>query len=173
MSVLVRVWLLLRPRRLMRRLGWLWSRYRYRAAPQTIAAADRLQQTGILEICHARLDAIHLERAGDDTSLRLDLLDAKIGARHLAVDHVINCTGVGQDSLLANLVEDGIGLPDAFGQGLRVNQQNEVIDPDGQAIATLLLVGPAMASSLGDVVAASEISLASMRVAARLASQTR
>ena len=54
-----------------------------------------------------------------------------------------------------------------------MNQQNEVIDPEGQAVATLLLVGPAMASSLGDVVAASEISLASMRVAARLASQTR
>ena len=68
-------------------------------------------------------------------------------------------------------MEDGIGLPDAFGQGLRVNQQNEVIDPDGRAVATLLLVGPAMASSLGDVVAASEISLAGMRVAARLANQ--
>ena len=95
------------------------------------------------------------------------------GARHFTVDHVINCTGVGHDPLFANLVADGIGLPDAFGQGLRVNQQNEVIDLEGQAIATLLLVGPAMASSLGDVVAASEISLASMRVAARLASQTR
>ena len=160
-------------RRLMRRLGWLWSRYRYRAAPQTIAAANRLQQTGILEVCHARLAAIHLDMAGDDASLRLELHDAKTGTRHLAVDHVINCTGVGQDPLLATLVADGVGLPDAFGQGLRVNHQNEVIDPDGQAIATLLLVGPAMASSLGDVVAASEISLASMRVAARLASQTR
>ena len=160
-------------RRLIRRLGWLWSRYRYRAAPQTIAAANRLQQTGILEICHARLGAIHLEMAGDDVSLRLYLHDAKTGARQLAVDHVINCTGVGHDPLLANLVTDGIGLPDAFGQGLRVNHQNEVINPEGQAIPTLLLVGPAMASSLGDVVAASEISLASMRVAARLANQVR
>jgi len=158
-------------RRLMRRLGWLWSRYRYRAAPQTIAAANRLQQTGILEICHARLGAIHLQAGGDETSLRLDLHDAKTGARHLTVDHVINCTGVGHDPLLANLVADGIGVPDAFGHGLRVNHHNEVIDPDGDAMATLLLVGPAMASSLGDVVAASEISLAGMRVAARLANQ--
>ena len=158
-------------RRLMRRLGWLWSRYRYRAAPQTIAAANRLQQAGILEICHARLSAIHLEMAGDDASLRLDLHDTKTGSRDLVVDYVINCTGVGHDPLLANLVADGIGVPDAFGQGLRVSHQNEVINPEGQAIPTLLLVGPAMASSLGDVVAASGISLAGMRVAARLASQ--
>ena len=160
-------------RRLMRRLGWLWSRYRYRAAPQTIAAANRLQQTGILEICHARLDAIHLAKAGEDASLWLDLHVAKTGTRLLAVDHVINCTGVGNDPLLANLVTDGIGLPDAFGQGLRVNHQNEVIDAEGQAIPTLLLVGPAMASSLGVVASASEISLAGMRVAARLASKSR
>ena len=160
-------------RRLMRRLGWLWSRYRYRAAPQTIGAANKLQQAGILEICHARLSAIHLEKADEDASLRLDLHDAKTGTRYLAVDHVINCTGVGHDPLLANLVTNGIGLPDAFGQGLRVNQQNEVIDARGHAIPTLILVGPAMASSLGDVASASEISLAGMRVAARLASHSR
>ena len=130
----------------MRRLGWLWSRYRYRAAPQAIVAAKRLQQTGILEICHARLGVIHLAKAGEDASLWLDMHDAKTGTRHLAVDHVINCTGVGHDPLLANLVTDGIGLPDAFGQGLRVNHQNEVIDVDGQAIPKLILVGPAMAS---------------------------
>ena len=109
--------------------------------------------------------------AADDASLRLDLHDTKTGSRDLVVDYVINCTGVGHDPLLANLVADGIGVPDAFGQGLRVSHQNEVINPEGQAIPTLLLVGPAMASSLGDVVAASGISLAGMRVAARLASQ--
>ena len=163
-------------RRLMRRLGWLWSRYRYRAAPQTIAAANRLQQSGNLQICHARLAAISLDRAardrrdeiGDDVPLRLDLTGGQNGARHLHVDHVINCTGVGHDRLLAGLVAAGVGVPDAFGQGLRVTDHNEVVRPDGRAIATLLMVGPAMASSLGDVVAASEISLAGMRVAARL-----
>lgn len=155
-------------RRLMRRLGWLWSRYRYRAAPQTIAAATRLQQSGILDICHARLTAIN---PGDDTPLRLDLTGAAGEGRCLDVDYVINCTGAGQDPFLASLVTAGIGVADAFGKGLRVTADNQIIRPDGSASKNLLMIGPQMASSLGDVVAASEVSLAAIRVAGNFAEQ--
>jgi len=153
-------------RRLMHRLGWLWSRYRYRAAPQTIAAAKRLEKSGVLTICHGRLAAI---KPGADARLWLDLTGGAGDRRGLDVDYVINCTGAGQDPLLASLVTAGIGVADAFGKGLRVNADNQVIQPDGSASRTLLMVGPQMASSLGDVVAASEVSLAAMRVASKVA----
>jgi len=84
---------------------------------------------------------------------------------------VINCTGAGQDPFLASLVTAGIGVADAFGKGLRVTADNQIIRPDGSASKNLLMIGPQMASSLGDVVAASEVSLAAIRVAGNFAEQ--
>jgi len=108
-------------------------------------------------------------KPGADARLWLDLTGGAGDRRGLDVDYVINCTGAGQDPLLASLVTAGIGVADAFGKGLRVNADNQVIQPDGSASRTLLMVGPQMASSLGDVVAASEVSLAAMRVASKVA----
>jgi uncharacterized NAD(P)/FAD-binding protein YdhS len=75
----------------------------------------------------------------------------------LAGERIINCTGVGVDPLLSNLISSQLAIPDALQQSIAIDTNFRVLDSNQQAWENLWLIGPATMGSLGDVVAASAI----------------
>lgn len=146
-----RIWQQFAPgqrQRLIKRLGWLWSLYRFRAAPQTIAAYQQLQARGQFQFSVGR--AKQLIACEPKVKVLLEDGTERIG------DCVINCTGVASDPLLNQLIQDQCALPDALSQGIVVDPQYRVVSPSS-TWSNLWMIGPATMGSLGDVVAASAI----------------
>jgi uncharacterized NAD(P)/FAD-binding protein YdhS len=154
-------------RRLSKRLGWLWSRFRFRAAPQTHDAFLSLQAYGRLTLRRGR--ALRLDSGdGSESSNRL-LLDQ---GPSITVDWVFNCTGPGRDPLLSSLRQLGAGPDDLDGRSLKVDQDFQVLSTDSVPLGGLYLIGPPTAAQHGDVVAASNVSQQAASLALRVAAPT-
>lgn len=134
---------------LLKRVGWIWSLYRFRASPQTIAAYEQLKRNQKMEFALGRAKKIICSDSGIKVLLGNGL--------EVYADRVINCTGVGKDALLSELIATQTAAPDALGQSIAVDQQFRVLDPQMQAQTNLWMIGPATMASLGDVIAASAI----------------
>lgn len=136
-------------RSLFKRLGWLWSLYRFRASPQTIAAYQQLKANQQIEFVLGR--AKQIDNKENKVSVLLD-----DGAR-VEGDRIFNCTGVGRDPLLGKLIANQVAIPDSLGQSIAVSACLSVCRPDGGHWNTLWMIGPGTMGSLGDVIAASAI----------------
>lgn len=147
-------------RRLIKRVGWIWSLYRFRASPQTIAACERLKAANQIEFVVGRARKI----ACDASGVRVEM---GAGAQVVG-DRIVNCTGVASDALLKQLIAKQLALPDALGQAIAVDTAFRVISTDLQPWPNLWMIGPATAGSLGDVVAASAISKQAEQLSARI-----
>ncbi len=134
---------------LMKRFGWLWNLYRFRASPQTIAAFYQLRDQQQIEFRCGRAKEIVM-RAG---AIHVILNHGEV----VRGQHLINCTGVARDLLLDQLTHDAIASPDALTSSIAVNPQLAVLDPKGKPYQSLWMIGPATMGSLGDVIAASAI----------------
>jgi uncharacterized NAD(P)/FAD-binding protein YdhS len=134
---------------LLKRVGWLWSLYRFRASPQTITAYEQLKRNQQIEFALGRAQKIIC------TSSKIKVLLGD--GNTVSADRVINCTGVGKDALLLDLIANRTATSDALGQSIAVDQQFRVLDSNIQAQANLWMIGPETMASLGDVVAASAI----------------
>jgi uncharacterized NAD(P)/FAD-binding protein YdhS len=133
-----------------KRLGWVWSLYRFRASPQTIKAYEQLKANHQVQFAVGRAKQVECsERA---ITVRLN------NGQNIQADRIINCTGVGTDLFLNQLIADGIAIPDALGTAIAVDIKLNVMKPTLQAWNNLWMLGPATMGSLGDVVAASAIS---------------
>ena len=146
-----RIWQQFTPgqrQRLIKRLGWLWSLYRFRAAPQTIAAYQQLQARGQFQFSVGR--AKQVIACEPKVKVVLGNGTERIG------DRLINCTGVASDPLLQQLIQDQYALPDPLLQAIAVDTQLKVVGPSS-TWNNLWMIGPATMGSLGDVVAASAI----------------
>ena len=150
-------------RRLMAHLGAFWSLARYRSAPQTSAMAATMKASGQLEIHTGRVIRIAAGNMPHRLSVHLTTGDVA------EVDYVVNCTGMGRDSLLADLIANKVIQPDAFGRGPGLGDHLALCLPDGQAYPAAFAVGAMTAGSEGDVVGATTIS----RQAAALARHIR
>ena len=135
---------------LLQRVGWIWSLYRFRAAPQTIASYEQLREKNQIHFIFGRAKQINCA----EPYIRV-LLD---NGGELAGDRIINCTGVGVDPLLSNLISSQLAIPDALQQSIAIDTNFRVLYSNQQAWENLWLIGPATMGSLGDVVAASAIS---------------
>lgn len=134
--------------RALQRLSRFWQLARYRAAPQTTAAAAALAETGQLS-CHAdRVIAI-------DTDAEMARLQLRSGAS-LNADRVLIATGAGRD----RLIDAGIanGLFPAGMRGLETDQNHRVFGANWSALPGLYAIGPQTAFARGDVVGATTIS---------------
>ncbi len=150
-------------RRLSKRLGWLWSRFRFRAAPQTHDALVSLQTQGRLSLRRGR--ALRLDSVdGQEPSNRV-LLDQ---GPPMTVDWLFNCTGPDQDPLLSSLRQLGAGPDDLDGRSLKVDRDLQVLSTDSVPLGGLYLLGPPTAAQHGDVVAASNVSQQAASLALRL-----
>jgi uncharacterized NAD(P)/FAD-binding protein YdhS len=133
-----------------KRLGWVWSLYRFRASPQTIKAYEQLKANQQIQFVVGRAKQVECsERA---ITVRLNR------GQSIQADRIINCTGVGSDLFLNKLIADSIAIPDPLGTAIDVDTNLNVMKPNLKAWNNLWMLGPATMGSLGDVVAASAIS---------------
>lgn len=147
-------------RKLIKRVGWIWSLYRFRASPQTIAAYERLKAANQIEFAVGRARKI----VCDAFSVRVEM---STGVDVLG-DRIVNCTGVASDALIAQLIADQFATPDALGQSAAIDHEFRLIGPNQAPWPNLWMIGPATAGSLGDVVAASAISKQAEQLSARI-----
>lgn len=150
-------------RRLMAHLGTFWSLARYRSAPQTSAVAEQMMASGQLELHTGRVTGITAGHMPHRLSVHLSTGDVA------EVDYVVNCTGMGRDALLADLIGSNLIRPDAFGRGPGLGENLALCLPSGEAYPAAFAVGAMTAGSEGDVVGATTIS----RQAAALARHIR
>ena len=133
---------------LFKRLGWLWSLYRFRASPQTIKAYRKLEANKQIQFVLGRAKRIEVAQ-----TVTVVLGDGS----KVSGDRIFNCTGVGRDPLLSKLIADQIARPDALGKSIAVTSDYKVSKLSGGEWDDLWMIGPATMGSLGDVIAASSI----------------
>jgi uncharacterized NAD(P)/FAD-binding protein YdhS len=147
-----------------KRLGWAWSLYRFRASPQTIKAYEQLKANHQIQFAVGR--AKQVESSESVITVQLN------NGQRIQADRIINCTGVGADVFLNQLIADAIAIPDPLGTAIAVNTNLNVIKPNLQAWNNLWMLGPATMGSLGDVVAASAISKQAEELAIQIQATT-
>jgi len=146
--------------KLTRRLGWLWSLARFRAGPQSVASVARMLGSGQLSLEKGRL--IALEKSADGWGLLWR--NGHVDAPMITVDVVVNCTGMGRDTLLAQMIEDGlIGVQQ--GNKPNVGADYRVQNAGGETYDNLFMIGPATAPALGDVIGSASIARQAGKVA--------
>ena len=149
---------------LFKRLGWAWSLYRFRASPQTIKAYEQLKATNQVHFAVGRAKQVVCSEGAITVQLNK--------GQSVQADRIINCTGVGTDLFLNQLIADAIAIPDPLGTAIAVNTNLNVIKPNRQAWNNLWMLGPATMGSLGDVVAASTISKQAEELASQIQATT-
>jgi uncharacterized NAD(P)/FAD-binding protein YdhS len=150
-------------RTIFKRLGWLWSLYRFRASPQTIDAYKQLEKNKQIQFVLGRAQQIHAEQ-----KVKVHLGDGSI----VEGDRILNCTGVGRDPLLGKLIDGQNATQDALGQSIAVDTRFRVLKPAGGHWDSLWMIGPGTMGSLGDVIAASSIAKQAEQLAAELVAAT-
>lgn len=148
-------------RSLLKRLGWLWSLYRFRASPQTIAAYEYLRERNQVQFAVGRAKQITCS----DTKVSVLMSSGS----ELVGDRIINCTGVGSDSLSNELITSGLAAPDALLQSIAIDTCFRVMDSEQKPYLNLWMIGPATMGSLGDVVASSAIAKQAEQLASQIA----
>jgi uncharacterized NAD(P)/FAD-binding protein YdhS len=149
---------------LFKRLGWVWSLYRFRASPQTIKAYEQLRANHQIQFAVGR--AKQVERSKGVITVQLN------NGQRIQADRIVNCTGVGPDLFLNRMIADALAIPDPLGHAIGVNTNLNVIKPNRQAWNNLWMLGPATMGSLGDVVAASAISKQAEELASQIQATT-
>jgi uncharacterized NAD(P)/FAD-binding protein YdhS len=149
---------------LFKRLGWVWSLYRFRASPQTIKAYEQLKANHQAHFAVGRAKQVECSKGVITVQLN--------NGQRIQADRIVNCTGVGADLFLNTMIADGIAVPDPLGHAIGVNSNLNVIKPNRQAWNNLWMLGPATMGSLGDVIAASAISKQAEELASQIQAAT-
>ena len=149
---------------LFKRLGWVWSLYRFRASPQTIKAYEQLRANHQIQFAVGRAKQVECSKGVITAQLN--------NGQRIEADRIVNCTGVGADLFLNRMIADAIAIPDPLGHAIGVNTNLNVIKPNRQAWNNLWMLGPATMGSLGDVVAASAISKQAEELASQIQATT-
>jgi uncharacterized NAD(P)/FAD-binding protein YdhS len=144
---------------LFKRLGWLWSLYRFRASPQTISSYKKLEANNQIRFILGRAQKIDTEQ-----KVKVLLDNGSI----VEGDRIINCTGVGRDPFLNKMILNQTTCADALGQSIAVDAQLRVMKSINEHCDRLWMIGPATMASLGDVIAASSIAKQAEQLALEL-----
>lgn len=157
--------------RFLRHLRPIWESLRHRLPPQTAAKIRQLQDSGRLRIVAARVRGVD---GGDP--LLLTHLQPRGGARPLtiAADFVIQATGlesaaaITPHTLVRQLVDSGIVVPDALGLGLAARPDGRLLRPDGSAWSNLRALGTLLRGTLWECTGMPEIRGAARDIAREL-----
>jgi uncharacterized NAD(P)/FAD-binding protein YdhS len=149
---------------LFKRLAWVWSLYRFRASPQTIKAYEQLKENQQIQFALGRAKQV----AYSESAITVQLNSGQC----IQAERIINCTGVGTDIFLNQLIADAIAIPDPLGAAIAVDTNLSVLKPNQQAWNNLWMLGPATMGSLGDVIAASAISKQAEELAIQIQAKT-
>ena len=134
--------------RLAKHLSWLWQLLRYRAAPQTVQAKDRLSAKGLLKIINGR---VHNVSASNDRRLHIETECGQSFNAH----HAIIATGAARDTLLEKAQANGI-ISLKHGHA-RVDKNLNIVSFNDDIDKTAFALGPPTVNSRGDVIGASTI----------------
>lgn len=152
-------------RRFDRHVRAIWERHRHRVPAELDAARKRLLQSGRLVVHAGRVAGF---RCG---SVFVERRDRSILA--LRPEWIVNCTGTGRrgrifgDPLVAQLVRDGLAVPEQLGMGIRVEPGGAVIGRDGRAVDRLWVAGPLARGSRFESTAVPDLRVCAEAVASR------
>ena len=155
-TVLAEAWMALpesHRQRVLKHLGWRWSLLRYRAAPQTVAAAAALMQSGRMQVVAGRVARLEAAADADAKSVAAVLTNG----RRIACHWLVVASGPGRDAFCQSLISHGIAKSDTSGRWLQVTPEAAVLGADMNPLPNLWCLGPPSQFSLGDVVGASTI----------------
>ena len=141
-------------------MGWLWSLYRFRASPQTIAAYKRLKDKNQIQFV--------IGRAKEITCSESKVIVFLGNGIEVEGDRIINCTGVASDQLLEQMIKNSLAIPDPLGSAIAVDKHFRVLHFSGGQWNSLWMIGPGTMGSLGDVIAASAIAKQAEQLAIQL-----
>lgn len=138
-------------RRLMTHLGSSWSLARYRSAPQTSQMAAQMISSAQLVLHTGRVNQISAGNKNESFS-------ASLSSGQLSdIDIIVNCTGVGHNSLLADMIADHVIQADAFGRGPQLNGYLQLCSGNGHPYPSGYGIGAMTAGNEGDVIGATTI----------------
>lgn len=142
-----------------------WEARRNRAAPSVGERLDSLLANGRLEVVAGGVRDLHV----DGNGVRCVVGDA---ARRF--DRVVSCTGPTSDvrsttnPLLAQLLADGIAVPDAHRLGIRTDDAGAIVDRAGRVDEMLHTLGWLRRGELWETLAIPEIRSQAKVIASRL-----
>lgn len=127
------------------RLRSLWNIHLHRSCRRSIQVVLRLRDSGRLEQVHDRVVAVEKRSGRSAAAVRLVLQSDKNAT--LDVDAAVNGTGLFSNilrtdsPLVAQLLHDGLALPDAFHLGFRVTEAGQLLSAEGNVQPRLYTVG--------------------------------
>lgn len=146
-------------RRFLRHLRALWDVHRFRIAPQTEEAGQRMQRQGQLVHLAARISKLRL---GAPIELRVVERHSRI-TFPVTVDRVILATGPAHGSViettpvLAALAQLGLLAPDPLGLGLHTSPLGHALPAEGQPDGSILIAGPLARGTVGELMGVPEV----------------
>ena len=160
-------------RRALARLRPFWDTHRYRMAPQLHERLMRARANGHLDIRSARATGIAAHGESLDVTLR-----NKDGTKYrLTTDFLVNCMGPSPDitqsanPIIRDLLDKGLGRPDAHRIGFEVTDDFCLRDPSGTPSPELRAVGPLTRGVFWEVIGVPELSDHCGRLAEQLVSE--
>lgn len=142
-------------RRFARLLRTWYDAHRFRAPPQNAMLVGDAERSGRVTFKAARLHSASW--SGGSEPIRVALQDRGTAVEYFqAFDAVINCTGLdasagaADNPFLASLLRRGLMTADESGVGFAVDHQCRAVDREGNAQASLRVIGPPTAGVFGD-----------------------
>jgi uncharacterized NAD(P)/FAD-binding protein YdhS len=146
--------------RFLRHVRSYWDIHRHRLPPNIRAGIETLQSTGKLQVHAGRLTSVQPQGARLAVSFHPR---AQRAVKTVLVDKLINCTGPdyaphrSRDTLIRNLLEQGLILPDDLRLGIRTGPHRGVLDAQGRTVPGLFLLGPMLRADHWEATAANEL----------------
>lgn len=154
-------------RQFLRHLRWLWESARHRSAPASFDTVQELIKSGRLRIHAARVLAVD----GRDPLTITVRHRANQHADTVLADRIIQATGLdtsvayARDSLLAQLLRDGLAAPDPLHLGVAATPEGQLLDAEGNALPQLWGIGALLRGNLWECTAMPEIRVAASTLA--------
>jgi uncharacterized NAD(P)/FAD-binding protein YdhS len=132
-------------RRFMRHVQPYWDSHRHRLAPNVASQIDEALKVGLFSASAGRV--LELKDHGSHVIATIRPRGS-LQTRTIRVGHVVNCTGPSSNlrgtnnTLVRQLLDDGIVRPDSLGLGLDVDAHCAVLDAQGKASDRVFYIGP-------------------------------
>lgn len=146
--------------RFLRHARTYWDIHRHRLPQATLSGLMQLRLAGTLQVHAGHI--LELEPVGEQIRVSWRARGEE-QVRTLLVDRIANCTGPDynpertRDSLLTQLLAEGMVSADPLGQGLRTGAHGAVLDAQGRAAADLYYIGPMLRAEYWESTAAPEL----------------
>jgi uncharacterized NAD(P)/FAD-binding protein YdhS len=158
----------------LKRLRPYWEIHRHRAPAHLLAAIERDQRAGMIELIAG---SVHQLRAADEGHAEVVLRTARGALRPIRAARLVNCAGPSMaiaetlDPLLGSMLRMGLASPDAMGLGLRTDADGRLVGADGSVASRIRLIGALRRGDLWETTAVPELRGQAAAIAASLAQE--